>query len=532
MVRQELASELGIVVSLRTVERSVSHLRRELAAEALATVRFETPPGRQLQIAFGGAGSRSKGRTRAAYPCLWRHSATRGGFMRRRSGTSGNRRGWRGLRARSATLAACRVSCCPITPVPWSSTMTRPRGRWSLLTAYTRSSGIGTCGRSPVRPNERAPGARTSAASATSSTTPSPGGALHRGACWRSIWLGGCAKWPTRGCTGTRARRRSCGSSARSGRSAPVGLAVPPFRQLREQTRRVQNDACVNVDTNRYSVPWRLIGAEVSVMIDGGQVRITMPGSRSPAMTSVSAAASAPSIERTCTASYRVVAGCGRCRGHRGAHAARHRTAAVLGRIRAGDGRRLVNAEVDALPDMLARLKLVALRDRLDGLLDEAARGDLSLRETLALLCRAEVSHREERRIQMGTGIAKFPHQRTLEGFDFAAQPSLDAKQVRDLAACRWVANGDALLIQGPPGVGKTHLAIALGREAIRHGYSVLFTPATALVTTLVRGHAEGRLEQRLSQLAKPKLLIVDEFGYLPFEPAAAHLLFQLVSRR
>ncbi|WP_281011362.1 ATP-binding protein [Lichenibacterium minor] len=109
-----------------------------------------------------------------------------------------------------------------------------------------------------------------------------------------------------------------------------------------------------------------------------------------------------------------------------------------------------MSAGVDALPDMLTRLKLTAMRDRLDGLLDEAARGDLSLRETLALLCGAEVAHREERRIQMGTAIAKFPHQRTLEAFDFAAQPSLDPKQVRDLAACRWVANGDALLIQGP----------------------------------------------------------------------------------
>ncbi len=105
----------------------------------------------------------------------------------------------------------------------------------------------------------------------------------------------------------------------------------------------------------------------------------------------------------------------------------------------------------EALVAMLDRLKLTAIRDQLDTLLDEAARSEMNLREALAFLTGREIARRDERRIGMASKIAQFPFVRELEGVDFEAQPSLDPRQLRELAACRWIAHGDTVLFLGPP---------------------------------------------------------------------------------
>jgi DNA replication protein DnaC len=188
--------------------------------------------------------------------------------------------------------------------------------------------------------------------------------------------------------------------------------------------------------------------------------------------------------------------------------------------------------QLERVTRYLTRLQLVATRDRLDTLLQQAAKEESSYLDFLDRLLGEEVTSKNEKRMKMGIQIAHFPLQRSLEDFDFALQPSIDRKLIRELETGRYLANGENVLLLGPPGVGKTHLAIGLGRRAIEVGATCLFVPATGLVAQLLRAESEGRLEERLSYFAKPKLLIIDEVGYLPFERQAANLLFQLVNRR
>ncbi|VTZ65929.1 IstB domain-containing protein ATP-binding protein [Sinorhizobium medicae] len=167
----------------------------------------------------------------------------------------------------------------------------------------------------------------------------------------------------------------------------------------------------------------------------------------------------------------------------------------------------MTNVDHDVLIATLDRLKLTAIRDQLDTLLDEAARSKMTLREALAFLVSREIARRDERRISMSSKLAQFPFVRELDGFDFEAQPSLDQGQIRELATCRWIAHGDTVLFLGPPGTGKTHLAVGLGREAIRQNYNVQFVTAATLVAMLAKAHNDGSLDKQLTILSRPKLL-------------------------
>lgn len=189
----------------------------------------------------------------------------------------------------------------------------------------------------------------------------------------------------------------------------------------------------------------------------------------------------------------------------------------------------LVRARVE---EQLVKLRLRHVAERLDALLSEAARGEPTYLDFLDGLLREETQSKQRKRVAMGIQIAHFPSVKTLEEFDFKFQPSVDARLVRELATGRFVTQAENVLIFGPPGVGKTHLAIALGRAAVEAGHSVLFVSATALLATLAKAEAEGKLAEQLAFYGKPRLLLIDELGYLPFEKRSAHLLYQLVARR
>jgi DNA replication protein DnaC len=169
----------------------------------------------------------------------------------------------------------------------------------------------------------------------------------------------------------------------------------------------------------------------------------------------------------------------------------------------------------------LEQLGLAQAAAVLDSRLEAASKREAPYAELLADRLGAEA-----------TRLAHLPFQRTLAQFDFAFQPSVDQRQVRELATMAFVAETANVLLLGPPGVGKTHLAVALGLQAIEQGHGVYFARAHDLMEDLRRAQAEHRLDRRLRVYLAPKVLIIDEFGVWPYDRSAATALFTLISAR
>jgi len=189
-------------------------------------------------------------------------------------------------------------------------------------------------------------------------------------------------------------------------------------------------------------------------------------------------------------------------------------------------------AQIERLGGYLHKLRLQKCAERLEALLQQAAADELPYADFLEQVLGEEVAAKTAKNVSMRTAMARFPFVKPLETFDFTYQPSIDKRQVMTLASCHFIEHGDNVIVLGPPGVGKTHLAVSLGIKAIEAGYRVLFTSAAQLIATLTKALAESRLDEKLKFYTTPRLLIIDEIGYLPFDRQGANLFFQLISRR
>ena len=171
---------------------------------------------------------------------------------------------------------------------------------------------------------------------------------------------------------------------------------------------------------------------------------------------------------------------------------------------------------VERLQATLNTLGLKAVEARLEGLLEQAAKKEPAYADFLDELLSCEVDARRTRYLRARLQLAHLPFLKTFDQFDFGFQPSIDERQIRELRTLRFIPETSNVILLGPPGVGKTHLSVALAEAAIQAGFGAYFMTAHDIVHDLGRAYREGRLDRRMRVYLAPKVLIIDEMGYLP----------------
>ena len=187
---------------------------------------------------------------------------------------------------------------------------------------------------------------------------------------------------------------------------------------------------------------------------------------------------------------------------------------------------------VDRIKQTMVALKMPRAIEILDAMVRRLERGEMTALEAIDALLAEEFTLRENRRVKTALVMARLSTIKTLAGFDFSFQPSLDKNRIMALAELKFIDRAEVLHLLGPPGTGKSHLSVSLGVEAIKAGRSVYFTTLADLVGVLAKAEREGSLRDKIRFLCRFALLIVDEIGYLPVTAGGGNLFFQLVNAR
>jgi DNA replication protein DnaC len=186
----------------------------------------------------------------------------------------------------------------------------------------------------------------------------------------------------------------------------------------------------------------------------------------------------------------------------------------------------------DRIKENLGSLKMSNTLQTIDNYLEHAIKENLPVLDVLDHILMGEAAFRNTKSINMRVNMAGFPFKKTLDDFDFEFQPSINKDQMMELATMRFVHNQENVVFLGPPGVGKTHLAVALGMLSASNRFSTYYINCHQLVENLNKAHYENRLAERIKHYAKYAVLIIDEIGYLPLDIQGANLFFQLIAKR